>query len=179
MNVQPKLPLSGHSERMDEKHLKAGCHAPLATTHKFSSPLVFGGWAVWVLFSLMALAADPVWRGRGSLTAWVAAVGAPMSVAAGAVLAWRLYDSFSRGLCVAFLLWSAFLLWKFQIGGIVMFMLPEMGGYSLGESLGLWWTRRTLSLFSFVSSLPPLLVLLASFTFWPILCLSRGEKKVA
>lgn len=130
----------------------------------------FAGWFLW-LGVQTALVLKDLPPPEAPIFVWFTAFGGIPMIALGCALTWAILKQPRRRLWIGLIILCTILLWKFYVGEIVLGMHPKLGGYTLSESLHVWFSRNTSGVYHFVLWLPSLLLVTASFFFYPIYCI--------
>jgi hypothetical protein len=131
----------------------------------------FAAWCLWLVVELAVVITHLPGR-EASTFAWGATVGGIPMIAGGCVLTWALPRRPRRGLSIVLAILSALLFWKFYVSEIVFGLHPNLGGYTISQSVSAWLSRHTSGIGHFALWFPPIVLLAASFAFYPIYCIT-------
>lgn len=125
-------------------------------------------WSVWLSIEIVRTILNPADFLSGNMLLIASDIGSLGAKGGGIVLSLFLCRQPKPGLAFLLTGLSLFAFWKFCLGGIVSYMLPELGGLSFNASIIEWWKRSTRSVAGALLDLPFCFFIIISLIFWPI-----------
>ncbi|NBV23021.1 MAG: hypothetical protein EBS05_14020 [Proteobacteria bacterium] len=125
------------------------------------------GWSLWLVATLTLKFTQPESQLGPLITLFNHLIDVGI-LAAGITFSLLLARRFERPLAVFLALISAYAFWRFQIGGILFKMQPELGGLTFNEAMDYTWKQSSQTWLVFIATVPFVLFVMISIVAWSI-----------